>query len=170
VELTTVTPVTVMPFPETETGAPFVVFVKFVPVRVTDAVVPRDAEVGLIDDKVATPGAVTVKLTVLLVPAGVVTDTVLVSRRIDAPAGIVKVAVTVVLFTTAILLTVIGLEVPETVIAVVPVRLLPVRITGTDVPRQPEVGEIELKFGPPPVTVNDTPLLAVPLALVTVTL
>jgi hypothetical protein len=37
---------------------------------------------------------------------------------------------------------------PDTVIAVVPVRPLPKRLTGTEVPREADVGEIDVSTGP----------------------
>lgn len=80
--------------------------------------------------KVSVP-AFTVKFTVLLVPPGVVTLTVLVETV--AVAEIVKVAVTVVELTTVMLLT--PMPVPDTVTADVPVRLVPLSVTGTTVPR-----------------------------------
>ena len=49
---------------------------------------------------------------------------------------------------------------PDTFTAVVPVRLVPVIVTGTLVPRRPEVGEIEASVGP--CTVNVTVLLVAP--------
>src|SRR3954471_19422370 len=55
---------------------------------------------------------------------------------------------------------------PETVIPVAPVRLVPVRVTGTVVPRIPDVGAIETKVGPS--TLNVTALV-VPFGVVTVT-
>jgi hypothetical protein len=75
--------------------------------------------------------AFTVKFTVLLVPPGVVTLTVLVETV--AVPEIVKVAVTVVELTTVMLLTL--MPVPDTVTADVPVRLVPLSVTGTSVPR-----------------------------------
>lgn len=89
------------------------------------ASVPFVAEV-----KVSVP-AFTVKFTVLLVPPGVVTLTVLVETV--AVPEIVKVAVTVVELTTVMLLTL--MPVPDTVIADVPVRLVPLSVTGTTAPR-----------------------------------
>lgn len=80
--------------------------------------------------KVSVP-AFTVKFTVLLVPPGVVTLTVLVETV--AVPEIVKLAVTVVELTTVMLLTL--MPVPETVTADVPVRFVPLSVTGTTVPR-----------------------------------
>jgi len=102
------------------------------------ASVPFVAEV-----KARVPDAVTVKVTVLLVPPGVVTLTVL--AEMVAVPEIVKFAVTVVELTTVKPLTV--MPVPDTLIAVAPVRLVPVRVTGTTVSRTPEVGEIEVNVG-----------------------
>ncbi len=168
VEFTTVIPLTATPPPPplTATVEPAV---KFVPVRVTGTAAPRAPALGETEDRVAVGGFTTLKLTVLLVPPGVVIDTVLVPP-VPALAAMVNVAVTVVLFTTVRLLTV--NPVPGvTVIAVAPVRLVPVNVTGTDVPRVPVVGEIDASVGTvPAVTVNATALLAVPFAFVTVTL
>ncbi|HWC16417.1 MAG TPA: hypothetical protein VG498_05360, partial [Terriglobales bacterium] len=102
------------------------------------------------------------KLTVLLVPAAVVTLTVLVVAA--APIEITKFAVTVVEFTTVMELT--AMPVPEGFTAVVPVRLVPVSVTRTVVPRVPDVGEIEDSVGP--LTVNVTALV-VPFGVATVT-
>jgi hypothetical protein len=100
--------------------------------------------------------------TVLVTPIGVVMLTVLAVS--EALAEIVKVALTVVLFTTERPPTV--MPPPETVIAVEPVRPTPVSVTGTTLPRAPDVGAIEASDGP--VIVNVSPLL-VPPAVVTVT-
>ena len=99
--------------------------------------VPFVAEV-----KVSVP-AFTVKFTVLLVPPGVVTLTVLVETV--AVPEIVKVAVTVVELTTVMLLTL--MPVPDTVTADVPVRFVPLSVTGTTVPRCPVFGLIEIRVG-----------------------
>jgi hypothetical protein len=137
VSLTTVRPEAVTPVPETLTElAP----VKPAPVRVTRTLLPRTPDTGLIETNV---GAVTVKVTVPLVPPGVVTLTVLaLSVAVDP---IVKVAVTVVAFTTVTPVTV--TPVPDTLTADVPVRLVPVRVTATLDPRTPEFGEIEVSVG-----------------------
>jgi len=90
-----------------------------------------------------TVAPVTVNVTELLVPFGVVTVTFLAVS--GAPAPIVKVAVIVVLLTTTRALTV--TPVPDTFTAVAPVRFVPVRVTGTAVPRTPEVGAIEARVG-----------------------
>ena len=59
--------------------------------------------------------------------------------------------------------------VPEMVIAVVPVRLVPVRVTGIPVaPIEPETGEIEVSVAPCAVTVN-VKLLVVPTGVTTLT-
>ena len=87
--------------------------------------------------------------TVLLVPPGAVTLTFL--GVVSAPAVIAKDAVTVVSFTTVRPLAV--TPVPDTLIAVVPVRPLPVRVIGTLVPCSPNPGAIELNTGPSTVKV-----------------
>src|SRR5436853_1239498 len=98
--------------------------------------VPKVAEV-----KLTVPWP-TVNVTVLLVPPGVVTLTVLAERV--AVAVIVKVVVTVVEVTVkAPTVT----PVPETFTDVAPVRFVPVRVTGTAVPRAPDAGAIEVSVG-----------------------
>ena len=119
--LTTVTPVTVMPAPETFTAlAP----VKPAPVRVTGTLLPRTPEAGAIE---ASVGARTLNVTPLLFVPPVVTVTV--RAETLAVFETVNVAVIVVELTTVSPLTVI--PVPETLIAVVPVRFVPVRVTET---------------------------------------
>src|SRR5207237_2500069 len=99
---------------------------------------PLGAEV-----KVNVPcAAVTVNVTVLLVPPGVVTETVLAERV--AAAAIVKVAVTVVALDVMPLTVT---PVPDTLTAVAPVRFVPVSVTGTEVPRAPVVGTIAVSVG-----------------------
>jgi hypothetical protein len=138
VSFTTVTPLTVTPFPDTFTP---VAPVKSVPVSVTvNPAPPRACEAGLIDVKV---GDTTVKVTALLVPPGVVTVTFL-SFRLALPE-IVNVAVTVVSFTTVTPLTV--MPFPDTCTAVAPVRFVPVSVTANDVSRDPVAGAIDINFG-----------------------
>jgi len=84
-----------------------------------------------------------VNVTALLGPPGVVTVTVLADSA--ALAAMVKLALTVVAFTTVMPVTVI--LPPETVTAVVPVRLVPVRVTGTTVPGSPVAGVIDVRVG-----------------------
>ena len=105
---------------------------------------PWAPELGAIEVRVgAEAGATTVNVTVLLVPPGVVTLTVLFPSK--AVAVVVKVAVTEVPLTTTMLLTV--SSVPDTLTAVAPVRFVPVRVTGTAVPWAPELGAIEVSAG-----------------------
>ena len=102
--------------------------------------VPLVAEVKL---SVPDP-ATTANVTVLLVPPGVVTLTALFPSK--AVAAIEKFALIVVAFTTVRPLTV--MPPPGTVTAVAPVRLVPVRVTGSNkVPRAPDAGEIEVSAG-----------------------
>jgi hypothetical protein len=151
-------PLTVMPVAPPPVRVTFtaVVPVRLAPVRVTGTVVPRTPDVGAIVASVGTGVVVTVKVTVLLVPHGVVMLTVL----DDAVAVLVmlNVAVTVVAFATVRPLTV--TPVPETVIAVAPVRLVPVRVTGTaSVPvpgRVAELGAIEVSVGTAQTVWNST--------------
>src|SRR5664279_414123 len=112
--------------------------------------------------RVGDGGLMMVKPTVLVVPPGAVTETFRVVKL--AVAAMVNVAVTVVSFTTARLLTVTPL--PETFTAVAPVRPLPVKVTGTAKPRTPEVGLIDVRDGASTVKVT---LLPVPPVVVTVT-
>src|SRR5256885_14260125 len=87
-------------------------------------------------------GAVTVNVTVLLVPPGVVTLTVLAPSA--AVAVMVKVVVTVVGVTVkAPAVT----PVPDTVTAVAPVRFVPVKVTVPVVPRARDEGAIEVSVG-----------------------
>ena len=86
---------------------------------------------------------VTVKGKVLLVPPGVVMP------RFLTPSGAVlemfKVAVTWVAETTVRLVT--GISPPIPVMAKAPVRLVPVKVTVTGVPRAPEVGVMDVNVG-----------------------
>jgi hypothetical protein len=85
-----------------------------------------------------------VNVTVFVVPAGVTTLTL---RAVAAAAVvIVQFAVTVV----AVGVPVMGqvTPVPETLTAVAPVRLVPVRVTGTVVPRTPVLGAIDVSEAP----------------------
>jgi len=113
----------------------------------TVASVPLVAEV-----KVTVP-TFTVNVTVLLVPAGVVTLTVLAERV--AVFAIVKVVVTVVEVTVKAPTVI---PVPDTFTAVAPVRFVPVKVTGTMVPRVPDAGAMESSVGGPVVVapVNST--------------
>jgi hypothetical protein len=138
--------------------APF----RLVPVSVTGTVVPRAPEVGLIDASVGTVAAVTVNCTVLVVPIGVVTLTALPVRA--AIPEIANPAVTVLSLTTVTALTV--MPPPDTLTAVAPVSPVPLSVTGTLVPRWPDVGVIDARVEP--VTVNVT-LPVVPPGVVMVT-
>jgi hypothetical protein len=124
VGLRTEKPLTVTPAPETVT---VVAPVKFVPVKVTGTAVPRTPVGGAIEVNVGAGGTTTVKVTALLGPPGAVTVTFLAVPA--APAVMVKVALTWLSLTTVRPLTV--TPPPGTVIAVVPVRPLPKRLTGT---------------------------------------
>ena len=130
VGLTRVTPVTVRPFAgaTTLTVDPAV---KLLPARTTAtglaaATVRRKPEAGVIEERIGVPGFTTVKVTGVVVPAGVVTVTFLAVRA--AVAVIVNVALTCVSLTTVKPLTV--MPPPVTFTAVAPVRLMPVNTTG----------------------------------------
>ena len=120
----TVKPLNVTPVPEIVTP---VAPVRFVPVKVTSTTVPRTPVGGAIEVNVGAGGTTTVKVTALLVPPGAVTVTFLAVPA--APPVMVKVALTWLSLTTVRPLTV--TPPPGTVIAVVPVRPLPKRLTGT---------------------------------------
>jgi len=127
VELATVTPLTVTPVPDTLTAlAP----VRLVPVRVTGTVAPCMAAAGLIAVSVGAETIITVNVTLLLVPLGVVTVTFL--APVAALPPMARLAVTEVALTTLILLAV--TPVPDTLTALAPVRLVPVSVTGTVTP------------------------------------
>jgi len=126
--------------------------VRLVPVNVTVTLVPRAPDVGLIDVSVGGGGAVIVNVTGLLTPPGVETVTFLAPRV--AKLAMAKVAVTLVSLTTVTLLTV--TPVPVMFTANVPVRLVPVSVTGTEVPRKPVLGEMEVSVGAPAVLMNST--------------
>jgi hypothetical protein len=148
VSLTTVTALTVIPPPLTFTA---VVPVRPVPVKVTVSLVPLAPVLGVIEDS-APDGTITVNVTALLFPRGVVTFTFLAPPA--PPLVGVKVAVTDVSLTTTRLVT----ATPVTLIAVVPVNPVPVSVTETPTPRFPELGAIEVSSGP--VIVNGKVLLA----------
>jgi hypothetical protein len=137
VSFTAVNAVTVIPVPDTfKDVAP----VKPVPLSVTGTLLPRSAEFGLIDESTS---LVTVKVTVLLVPPGVVTLTVLAFAV--AFADMVNVAVIVPSFTTVIPLTVTPL--PETLIDEASLSPVPAIVIATAVPWRPDAGLIDLRTG-----------------------
>jgi hypothetical protein len=146
VALTTVTLLALTPPPDTATVAPAR---KFVPVRVTCSDVgvmaldPRGPVFGEIAVRVGAAGAVTVKVTALLVPPPVVTVTFLPDRV--ALVAMVKVAVIDVALTTVTPLTV--TPVPDTATVAPATKLVPVSVTGTAAPRLPDVGLIEVSVG-----------------------
>jgi len=155
VELATVMAPMLTPDPDTATVVP--VAAMLLPVSVTGTGVPRRPVAGATEVSVGTGGPTTVKVTVLLVPPGVVV-TLTFRALIVAVAEIASVAVTVASLTTIRLLYV--TPVLDTVIAVAPVRPLPLRVTGTLVPRVPELGVIVVSTGPN--TVNVCVLLVPP--------
>ena len=130
--------VQVTPVPDTLTA---VTPAKPLPVIVTGTVVPRTPVFGLIE---VSDGASTVKSTTLLGDGfAVLTVTNLVLRV--AFAAIVNVAVTVESLTITKLLT--ATPVPDTAMVFVVLRLVPVNVTFTALPRAPEVGLIEVSVG-----------------------
>ena len=83
------------------------------------------------------------KFTVPVVPIGVVTLTVLVVRK--APFVMAQFAWTVVeVAVTPVHVT----PLPDTVTAVAPLRLVPVRVTGTVVLCRPEAGLMDVSVAP----------------------
>jgi hypothetical protein len=158
VSFTTVKPLTVTP-PDTLIA---VVEVSPVPVRVTGRLpLPRAPAVGAIE---ASTGPATVNVTELLVPPGLVTVTFL--GPIVVVALLANAAVIVVGLTTETLLTVMPVIVP--IVVPVAVKLVPVKVTGTDLPRRPELGTIEARVGADGLTTVNAPvrLDVVPLATV----
>src|SRR6202162_2790119 len=117
---------------------------KFVPVRVKVAAVPRISGDGLIVVSVGTPGAAfTVKGTVPLVPAEVVTLTLWAPSV--ALLAMVKVAVMVVLFMTV---TPLGVTpVPLTLIVAPEPKFVPVRVTPMIAPCTLLEGPTEARGG-----------------------
>lgn len=126
--------------------------------------VPVPPVVMLAGPEKPTVADLTLKVTVLLVPFAVVTLTFL--FPVPAEFAIVNVAVTLVALTLTILLTV--TPVPETFTAVVPPRLVPVRVTFTAVPREPELGLMLDSVGASDCTANVT-VLVVPTGVTTLT-
>ena len=111
-------------------------------------------------------GPCTVNVRLPLVPPGVVMVTFL--EVSAAPAVIVNVVVAVVAFTTVTAPTV--TPPPETA-TVVPdvVKFVPVRVTGTDLPRTPVLGATEVSVGiGGAITVNASVFVA-PIGVVTLT-
>jgi hypothetical protein len=109
--------------------------------------------VGLMDANVA---PCTVKGIVLVFPIGVVRPMFLIETV--AVVEIARLAVTVVELTTVRLPATRETPPPRPVTAVAPVRLVPVKVTGTVVPRTPVSGLIEVSVAP--TTVKGTELLA----------
>ena len=126
--------------------------VRLVPLKVTLTLVRRAPELGTIEVRTGAGGAVTVNVTGLEVPPGVETLTFLAVTA--AVLVMVKVAVTVVSLTTTRLLT--ATPVPDTLIRKAPVRLVPVSVTGTAVPRRPVLGTMEVRVGAAAVLKNST--------------
>jgi hypothetical protein len=113
--------------------------------RVTPTTVPCDPEEGVIEVRVGSPvaPAVTLKGTVAVVPAAVVTDTL--CCPVAAVEAIARVAVTLLLFTTTTLETVTPAPVTPTVAG--DTKPVPVSVIGTDVPWDPVEGLIDVRVG-----------------------
>jgi len=157
-----VIPVQVMPPPEKVTA---VAPVRLVPASATGTVVPRLPVAGVMPVSV---GPCTVNGTVwVLVPDPVEMLAFLVAV-VEAVAVMAHVAVAVSGSRTVMPLQV--TPPPEIFTAVAPVKLVPVSVTATDVPRTPVLGAIEANVGAGrAMTVKATALLVPPGTTVTVT-
>lgn len=151
-----VVPVTVIPAGAT-TDAPS----RFVPVRVTWTLLPRYPVEGEIEVSAGVGGRI-VNDRALLVPPGVVTDTL--CAPVGASAAIRMVAVMRVEVTVGVPLTVS----PVGRFSVPPVRMVPFTTSETEALCRPDVGESDVRVGTPRFTVNVKALL-VPPGVVTVT-
>jgi hypothetical protein len=161
VSLTKLKPLTVMPPPLT---AAAVAPVSPLPVRVTGTLVPRLPELGAIE---ARDGPFTVYVMVLLVPPSVVTLMFLVPSV--AAVVLVMVAVIVVALTTVTPLTVTPLAGAAMLTVDPAMKLVPVRVTETAVPRRPALGAIEVSVGAGGATTVKVTGLVAPAGVVTVT-
>ena len=133
--------------------------VKLVPARVTATVVPRVPELDVIEVSVGTGGGTTLNgMALVFVPPSRST-LILLALRVLAFGAMVRVAETVLEFSTLKLLAATVTPPPEIVKPVAPVRFGPVRTTETLVPWTPLLGVIAVSDGN---TVNCT----APLALV----
>jgi len=154
VSLTTVRPVTVTPPPGTVIA---VAPVNPVPERVTGTVVPRTPVLGVIEVNTGVAGFTTVSVTPVAFPSGVATVTALAESAAapvaeQLPFTVVAVGVPVTVQVT---------PVPDSVMAVAPVRSLPVMTTDSAAaPRTTVAGAIAFSDGPS--TVNVTVLLVPP--------
>jgi hypothetical protein len=155
---------TVIPVPPTFTD---VAPVRFVPVRVIARLAVFSAPVlGVIVVTVGGFGLITVKTTAPLVPFGVVTLTLCMPTAV-ALEPMANVAVTVVAVDDIPLTTI--PPPPSTLTAVAPVRLLPVSVTDTVVPKLAVAGVIVVSAGFVPTTAKSTKPV-IPLGVVTLTL
>jgi hypothetical protein len=168
VSFTTVRPLYVTPVPDTVI---VVAPVKPLPESVTGTLVPLTPVAGVIEASVGAAGLTTVNVSVLLVPPGVVTLTVL--ALAVAVAEIVNVVVTVVELTTVTVPTVTPGPDTATVVPIGP-KFVPVKVTGTAAPCWPLLGATEASVGPAGLTTVSvklwtgfvpTPLLAVKVIL-----
>src|SRR6266403_1533582 len=138
---------------------------RLVPVRVTATGTPavREPDVGEIELSVGP----TMNVTLLEVTPGVVV-TLTFLFPVAAVAVIAQFAVTVVAVGVPLMVQTTLPAIPDTFTAVVPDRLLPVRVIGTlGPPRTPDVGAIEVSVGL--TTVNVTLLVVTPGVVVTLT-
>lgn len=162
VSLTTVMLLTVMPLPLTLIAD---VPVSPVPVSVIGTLaVPRLAEAGLMP---VSTGPVIANGCVLLAPPGVVTSTLI--EPFAAALVLVMVAVMVVLLTTVTPVIVTPVAGGLAMTADPVTKLVPVKVTGTDVPRNSVAGEIDASAGAGGATTVNVTLLLVPPGVLTVT-
>jgi hypothetical protein len=146
VELTTVkVPVaTVTPVPSPVSA---VAPVRLVPVSVTGTlVVPLVGCVAVFGVIEASVGPCTMNVAVLLVPFDVVTTATFLDP-VEAVLVMLRVAVIVVGLTTLKVPEATVTPVPSPVSPVAPAKLVPLRVTGTLVPRTPALGVIEASVG-----------------------
>jgi len=139
--------------------------VRLLPFRVTATVVLCKPEVGEIDVSV---DPCTVNVAELEVPLGVVTVTFLLERL--APFEITNVAVILLELTTLKLPLAIETPAPRPPNPVAPVKLVPVKVTGTLVPRTPVLGAIEVNVGTAPALTVNVTVFEVPIGVVTLML
>src|SRR5262245_52544973 len=141
---------------------------KLVPTTVTGTVVPCAPRFGVIDVMVGRPGPGT--LIVKVCPPEVPPEVVTVTSRAPGVAveARTKVAVIVVALTTSRLVTVMSM--PTLRVVSPTMKPVPVRVTGTEVPRMPLAGLIAVSVGAPGIVTTKDCAPEVPAPVVTVTM
>ena len=133
--LSTVTLLAVIPLPSCKLAP-----TRLAPVSVTGTVVPTTPELGEMELSVGA-GGVMLNAILLLVPVGVFTE------MLCAPTGALE-ATTRLAVSCVELITVTLLAVrPVPRFKLPPVRFVPVSVTGTVAPSNPEFGEMDAKVG-----------------------